>query len=157
MATIYEFIVRDQTTTKESRMVDADTGEVIAKNEVKKSKPFSGSNKGVDHNRYMRAVNPLVNRYVPNFEKSVRAGRAIAGIYDTTLQNGFVSGFTGVGAVVMLELILVKLDDLRREQIEKAKADNLANYNKLITGQTQLSNTINASKNIFGKITFKNQ
>ena len=157
MATIYEFIVRDQTTTKESRMVDADTGEVIARNEVTKSKPFSGSNKGVDHNRYMRAVNPLVNRYVPNFEKSVRAGRAIAGIYDTTLQNGFVSGFTGVGAVVMLELILVKLDDLRREQIEKAKADNLANYNKLITGQTQLSNTINASKNIFGKITFKNQ
>lgn len=156
MATIYEFIVKDQT-TKESRMVDSDTGEVIARNEVKKSKPFSGSNKGVDHNRYMRAVNPLVNRYVPNFEKSVRAGRAIAGIYDTTLQNGFVSGFTGVGAVVMLELILVKLDDLRREQIEKAKADNLANYNKLITGQTQLSNTINASKNIFGKITFKNQ
>lgn len=156
MATIYEFIVKDQT-TKESRMIDSDTGEVIARNEVKKSKPFSGSNKGVDHNRYMRAVNPLVNRYVPNFEKSVRAGRAIAGIYDTTLQNGFVSGFTGVGAVVMLELILVKLDDLRREQLEKAKADNLANYNKLITGQTQLSNTINASKNIFGKITFKNQ
>ena len=57
----------------------------------------------------------------------------------------------------LLELILVKLDDLRREQLEKAKADNLANYNKLITGQTQLSNTINASKNIFGKITFKNQ
>lgn len=157
MATIYEFIVRDQTKDGKKLIVDNETGEVIGKSSVAKQKPLSGSNKGVDHNRYTRAINPLVNRYVPNFEKYVRSGRAIAGIYDTTLHNGFVSGFTGVGAVVMLELILVKLDDLRREQIEKAKADNLANYNKLITGQTQLSNTINASKNIFGKITFKNQ
>ena len=157
MATIYEFIVRDQTKNGTQEMIDPDTGEVIAKKSVAKEKPLSGSNKGVDHNRYMRAVNPLINRYVPGFEKYVRGGRAIVGVFDTLAQTGIKSAITGVGAIVLLELALTKLDDLRREKIEEAKKENIANYNKLITGQTQLSQNVKATKNIFGKITFKNQ
>ena len=157
MATIYEFIVRDQTKDGKKLMVDSETGEVIGKSSVAKEKPLSGSNKGVDHNRYMRAVNPLINRYVPGFEKYVRGGRAIVGVYDTLVQTGIKSAITGVGAIVLLELALTKLDDLRREKIEEAKKENIANYNKLITGQTQLSQNVKATKNIFGKITFKNQ
>ena len=157
MATIYEFIVRDQTKNGKIEMIDPDTGEVIAKKSVAKEKPLSGSNKGVDHNRYMRAVNPLINRYVPGFEKYVRGGRAIVGVFDTLAQTGIKSAITGVGAIVLLELALTKLDDLRREKIEEAKKENIANYNKLITGQTQLSQNVKATKNIWGKITFKNQ
>lgn len=157
MATIYEFIVRDQTKNGKQEMIDPETGEVIAKKSVAKEKPLSGSNKGVDHNRYMRAVNPLINRYVPGFEKYVRGGRAIIGVYDTLVQTGIKSAITGVGAIVLLELALTKLDDLRREKIEEAKKENVANYNKLITGQTQLSQNVKATKNIWGKITFKNQ
>lgn len=157
MATIYEFIVRDQTKNGKQEMIDPETGEVISKKSVAKEKPLSGSNKGVDHNRYMRAVNPLINRYVPGFEKYVRGGRAIIGVYDTLVQTGIKSAITGVGAIVLLELALTKLDDLRREKIEEAKKENVANYNKLITGQTQLSQNVKATKNIWGKITFKNQ
>ena len=157
MATIYEFIVRDQTKDGKKLMVDDETGEVIAKSSVAKEKPLSGSNKGVDHNRYMRAVNPLINRYVPGFEKYVRGGRAIVGVFDTLVQTGITSAMTGVGAIVLLELALTKLDDMRREKIEETKKENIANYNKLITGQTQLSQNVKATKNIFGKITFKNQ
>ena len=157
MATIYEFIVRDQTKDGKKLMVDDETGEVIAKSSVAKQKPLSGSNKGVDHNRYMRAVNPLINRYVPGFEKYVRGGRAIVGVYDTLVQTGIKSAITGVGAIVLLELALTKLDDLRREKIEETRKENIANYNKLITGQTQLSQNVKATKNIWGKITFKNQ
>ena len=157
MATIYEFIVRDQTKNGKIAMIDPDTGEVIAIKSVAKEKPLSGSNKGVDHNRYMRAVNPLINRYVPGFEKYVRGGRAIVGVFDTLAQTGIKSAITGVGAIVLLELALTKLDDLRREKIEEAKKENIANYNKLITGQTQLSQNVKATKNIWGKITFKNQ
>ena len=157
MATIYEFIVRDQTKDGKKLMVDNETGEVIGKSSVAKEKPLSGSNKGVDHNRYMRAVNPLINRYVPGFEKYVRGGRAIIGVYDTLVQTGIKSAITGVGAIVLLELALTKLDDLRREKIEETRKENIANYNKLITGQTQLSQNVKATKNIWGKITFKNQ
>ena len=157
MATIYEFIVRDQTKDGKKLMVDNETGEVIGKSSVAKEKPLSGSNKGVDHNRYMRAVNPLINRYVPSFEKSVRTGRAIVGMYDTLLTNGVSAAMSSVGFIVLLQLALTKLDDLRREKIEEAKKENIANYNKLITGQTQLSQNVKATKNIFGKITFKNQ
>ena len=157
MATIYEFIVRDQTKNGKQEMIDPDTGEVIAKKSVAKEKPLSGSNKGVDHNRYMRAVNPLINRYVPGFEKYVRGGRAVVGMYDTLVQTGIKSAITGVGAIVLLELALTKLDDIRREKIEETKKENIANYNKLITGQTQLSQNVKATKNIWGKITFKNQ
>ena len=157
MATIYEFIVRDQTKDGKKLIVDNETGEVIGKSSVAKTKPLSGSNKGVDHNRYTRAINPLVNRYVPNFEKYVRGSRAVVGMYDTLVQIGIKSAITSVGAIVLLELALTKLDDLRREKIEEAKKENIANYNKLITGQTQLSQNVKATKNIFGKITFKNQ
>ena len=157
MATIYEFIVRDQTKNGKQEMIDPDTGEVIAKKSVAKEKPLSGSNKGVDHNRYMRAVNPLINRYVPGFEKYVRGGRAIVGVFDTLATTGIKSAITGVGAIVLLELALTKLDDLRREKIEETRKENIANYNKLITGQTQLSQNVKATKNIWGKITFKNQ
>ena len=157
MATIYEFIVRDQTKNGKQEMIDPETGEVIAKKSVAKEKPLSGSNKGVDHNRYMRAVNPLINRYVPGFEKYVRGGRAIVGVYDTLVHTGIKSAITGVGAIVLLELALTKLDDMRREKLEETKKENIANYNKLVTGQTQLSQNVAATKNIWGKITFKNQ
>ena len=157
MATIYEFIVRDQTKNGKKLMVDDETGEVIAKSSVAKQKPLSGSNKGVDHNRYMRAVNPLINRYVPGFEKYVRGGRAIVGVFDTLAKTGIKSAMTSVGAIVLLEMVLTTLDGMRREKIEEAKKENIANYNKLITGQTQLSQNVKATKNIWGKITFKNQ
>ena len=157
MATIYEFIVRDQTKNGKQEMIDTETGEVIAKKSVAKEKPLSGSNKGVDHNRYTRAINPLVNRYVPDFEKYVRSGRAITGVIDTTLKEGLKAGLTSVGAVVLYELAIIAIDNWRRDQIEKANQENLANYNKLVSGQSQLSQNVQATKNIFGKITFKNQ
>ena len=157
MATIYEFIVRDQTKDGKKLMVDNETGEVIAKKSVAKEKPLSGSNKGVDHNRYMRAVNPLINRYVPGFEKYVRGGRAVVGVYDTFVKEGLTASLTSVGAIVLLEMVLTKLDDMRREKIEEAKKENIANYNKLVTGQSQLSQNVVATQNIWGKITFKNQ
>ena len=157
MATIYEFIVRDQTKDEKKVMVDDETGEVIAKSSVAKEKPLSGSNKGVDHNRYTRAINPLVNRYIPDFEKYVRNSRAITGVIDTTLKVGLKAGLTGVGAVVLYEMAIIAIDNWRRDQIEKANQENLANYNKLVSGQSQLSQNVQATKNIFGKITFKNQ
>ena len=157
MATIYEFIVRDQTKDEKKVMVDDETGEVIAKSSVAKEKPLSGSNKGVDHNRYTRAINPLVNRYIPDFEKYVRNSRAITGVIDTTLKVGLKEGLTGVGAVVLYEMAIIAIDNWRRDQIEKANQENLANYNKLVSGQSQLSQNVQATKNIFGKITFKNQ
>ena len=157
MATIYEFIVRDQTNDGKKLIVDNETGEVIGKSSVAKQKPLSGSNKGVDHNRYTRAINPLVNRYIPNFEKYVRGSRAITGVIDTTLKEGLKAGLTGVGAVVLFEMAIIAIDNWRRDQIEKANQENLANYNKLVSGQSQLSQNVQATKNIFGKITFKNQ
>ena len=157
MATIYEFIVRDQTKDGKKLIVDNETGEVIGKSSVAKTKPLSGSNKGVDHNRYTRAINPLVNRYVPSFEKYVRGGRAIVGVFDTLSKEGIKSAMTSVGAIVLLEMAIIAIDNWRRDQIEKANQENLANYNKLVSGQSQLSQNVQATKNIFGKITFKNQ
>ena len=157
MATLYEFVIKDQTKNGKILVVNEETGEVISANSVAKQKPLSGSNKGVDHNRYTRAINPLVNRYIPNFEKYVRAGRAIGGVVDTTMKEGFIKGVSSVGGIVLLELALIAIDNWRREQVEQAKQENIANYNKLLSGQTQLSQNVVATKNIWGKITFKNQ
>ena len=54
-------------------------------------------------------------------------------------------------------MAIIAIDNWRRDQIEKANQENLANYNKLVSGQSQLSQNVQATKNIFGKITFKNQ
>ena len=90
----------------------------------------------------------MINRCGPGFEKYVRGGRAIVGVYDTLLTNGVSSAMTSVGAIVLLELALTKLDDMRREKLEETKKENIANYNKLVTGQTQLSQNVVATKNI---------
>ena len=73
------------------------------------------------------------------------------------MKEGFKAGFTGVGAMVLLELAIISFDNWRRQQVEEAKQENIANYNKLLSGQTQLSQNVVATKNIWGKITFKNQ
>jgi hypothetical protein len=44
-----------------------------------------------------------------------------------------------------------------RDQQKKAKEENQSNYLKIVSGQTTISQDYKVSKNIFGKITYRNQ
>jgi hypothetical protein len=51
----------------------------------------------------------------------------------------------------------MEIDKWFREQQKKAKEENQANYLKIVSGQTVLGQDYKVSRNIFGKITYRNQ
>ena len=164
MATIYEFVAKDQQQNKK-QVVDPETGEVLNANVVSKGgakglthSEYSGSNKGVEHNRYMRAINPMLNKYIPGFEKYVRGGRAALGVANTITETGSIlRGLTSVGGIILLQFVIKALQNVYEKQKKEIQEENTSNYAKLITGQNQVAQSVNAYIGFMGKITYKDQ
>jgi hypothetical protein len=51
----------------------------------------------------------------------------------------------------------MEFDKWFREQQRKAKEENQANYLKIVSGQTTIGTDYKVNRNIFGKITYRNQ
>ena len=63
----------------------------------------------------------------------------------------------GVASLILIQLAIMEFDRWFREQQKKAKEENKANYLKITSGQTTLGQDYKVSRNIFGKITYRNQ
>ena len=154
MATVYEVLVKYQNGVK-GRELNA------LKDSTSPSNPraYSGSQRGVDHNRYSRAINPLLNQLTGGYyEKALRGGRAIRGISETYKVGGASEAFKSVGSIVILAMIIKGVTDLIKKEQQYAKNDNNANYMKLMTGQTVLSQNYSVTSNfITGRKTYHNQ
>ena len=76
MATIFRFIVEDKATKALGNNVAIDANGVAVPKKGAGVKNVLGTgtlHNGVEHNRYMRAVNPVINRYTGGmWEKGVR-------------------------------------------------------------------------------------
>jgi hypothetical protein len=113
---------------------------------------------GVEHNRYMRPINPLMNQLTGGWwEKGQRLGRASAGVLDVANKKGIGSALGSTGALIILQFAIMMAVQAFRDQQKKAKEENQSNYLKIVSGQTTLSQDYKVSKNIFGKITYRNQ
>lgn len=154
MATLYKFLVTSKGLTQKQQ------GLLGGLANPESPKGYSGSQHGVDHNRYMRAVNPLINKIVggSTYEKSIRGGRAVLGIASEYKTGGVKGAITSVGAIVLVQMaIMAVYNEIKKEQKE-AKEENNANFMKLMTGQSSLSANYSVSQNIItNKVTFKNQ
>ena len=163
MATIYRFIVEAQKAS--GVQYDADGNVIPRKGAGSKGGAggsgrgfnIGGSRGGVEHNRYMRPINPLMNRLTGGYwEKGQRVGRSIM-----ALPNEFKSkGLGALGSVPMLilaQFAIMEVDKMIREQMKKAREENQANYLKIVSGQTTIGQDYKVSRNIFGKITYRNQ
>ena len=166
MATIYRFIVEARKATGVS--YDADGNPMPAKGAGSKGggsllahNPSGKNRGGVEHNRYMRPINPLMNRLTGGYwEKGQRVGRAISGLPDAflTKEGKFTaSGFGSTASLILIQFAIMEVDKMIREQMKKAKEENQANYLKIVSGQTTLGQDYKVSRNIFGKITYRNQ
>lgn len=167
MATIYRFIVEAQKASGVS--YDADGNVIPRKGAGSKGgaggsgRGFNvgGSRGGVEHNRYMRPINPLMNRLTGGYwEKFQRVGRAVGGLPEAfkTKEGKFnMGGFTSTASLILLQFAIMEVDKYVREQMKKAKEENQANYLKIVSGQTPLGQDYKVSRNIFGKITYRNQ
>ena len=96
MATIYRFIVEQRTSTTGDGRKPRESS--ATKGAAKKGRAVSllgGRKGGVEHNRKMRAINPLLNRITGGvWEKGMRVGRASMGLVKNTAENG-IKGFFG--------------------------------------------------------------
>jgi hypothetical protein len=167
MATIYRFIVEASKSTRVA--TDAD-GVVIPRKGAGSKGGASGSGRGfnfggtrggVEHNRYMRPLNPLLNQVTGGWwEKGQRLGRAGLSLPSafTTKTGGFnAAGFGSTGSLIIMQFAIMMAVQAFRDQQKKSKEENQANYLKIVSGQTTIGQDYKVSKDIFGKITYRNQ
>jgi hypothetical protein len=166
MATIYRFIVEARKATGVS--YDADGNPMPAKGAGSKGggsltahNPSGKNRGGVEHNRYMRPINPLVNRLTGGYwEKFQRVGRAVGGLPEAfkTKDGKFsMAGFGSTASLILIQFAIMEIDKYVREQMKRAKEENQANFLKIKSGQTSLGQDYKVSKDIFGKVTYRNQ
>jgi hypothetical protein len=163
MATIYRFIVEAQKSGSAS--FDADGNPTTRKGAGNKGGSsgsgsgfnFGGSRGGVEHNRYMRPINPLMNRFTGGWwEKGQRVGRAAMALPEQFATKG-VGALASTASLILLQFAIMQIDRWFREQQKKAKEENQQNYLKIVSGQTTLGQDYKVSRNIFGKINYRNQ
>jgi hypothetical protein len=164
MATIYEFIIRSQGGVSGTAQVDADGNPIPLKGAGVKGgtsltahNPTGKSSGGVDHNRFMRPINPLINRWTGGYwEKGQRGFNAVRQ-FRADWGEKKVGALSGVASLILIQLAIMEIDKWFREQQKKAREENKANYLKITSGQTVLGQDYKVSKNIFGGITYRNQ
>jgi hypothetical protein len=163
MATIYRFIVEARKASGVA--TDADGVVIPAKGAGSKGGAsgsgsgfnFGGSRGGVEHNRYMRPINPLINRLTGGWwEKGQRVGRAAMALPSEIGAKG-IGALGSVASLILIQFAIMEFDRRFREEKRKANEENQANFLKLKSGQTTLNQDYKVSKNIFGKITYRNQ
>jgi hypothetical protein len=163
MATIYRFIVEARKATGVS--YDADGNPIPAKGAGNKGggsltahNPSGKNRGGVEHNRYMRPINPLMNQLTGGWwEKGQRLGRAGAGVLDVAKTKGIGAALGSTGALIIMQFAIMMAVQAFKDQQKKAKEENQANFLKIKSGQTTLGQDYKVSKDIFGKITYRNQ
>jgi hypothetical protein len=163
MATIYRFIVEARKATGVS--YDADGNPIPAKGAGSKGgfsltahNPSGKNRGGVEHNRYMRPINPLMNRLTGGWwEKGQRLGRAGAGVLDVAKTKGIGAALGSTGALIIMQFAIMMAVQAFQDQQKKAKEENQSNFLKIKSGQTTLGQDYKVSKDIFGKITYRNQ
>jgi hypothetical protein len=169
MATIYRFIVESTGQAQTQNLLannSVDANGVIIPKKGAGSKgggslvahnPTGKRGGGVDHNRFMRPINPLLNRatggYWEKGSRLVRGGIQLSRELDTI----GVKALAGTASLILLQLAIMEIDKYIREQKKKAKEENQSNYLKIISGQTTIGTDYKVSRNIFGKITYRNQ
>ena len=160
MATTFRFLVEDKATKAIGKDVAVSPkGEIVPKAGAGiKMASFTGSNVGVDHNRYLRAVNPVINSFTGGWwEKGTRMFRATRGVADTAKNSGIGSALTGVGAILIYQFIIMEGLNLIRKEIQKANQANQANYLRIRSGLQVLGRDYDTRRTLFGKIVYKNQ
>ena len=137
MATIYRFIVEQKTTSSG----DGAGKSRASKGASKKGRDlplFGGSKGGVEHNRKMRAINPLLNKVTGGvWEKGMRLGRATAGLVKVNSETGKIS-LSGPSIAIIIAFILMTVWNqiARLNQRDRAEAEklNAQNYKRLEVG-----------------------
>ena len=137
MATIYRFVIEQ----KAGRGGSGSTGPRARKGAAKKGRDlplFGGSKGGVEHNRKMRAINPILNKITGGiWEKGTRLTRAAGGLIKINDKTGKLSIGGPAFAIIIAFVLITAWNAIAKwNQQERARADklNAENYKKLENG-----------------------
>ena len=135
MATIYRFIVEQKVSQSGSgRNPSSGQGKGAAK-KGRSVSFFGGDKGGVEHNRKMRAINPLLNRMTGGmWEKGMRLTRAGIGMTKSIEKNGIKGIFSGPALYIIVALVITMLMKWQDQERIKAEKANTQNYQQLENG-----------------------
>ena len=137
MATIYRFVIEQKQGSGGGRSGSPRAEKGAAKKG--KSLPlFGGSRGGVEHNRKMRAINPILNKVTNGvWEKGMRLGRAAAGLVKVNDKTGKIS-LSGPSIAIIIAFVLITAWNLiaKMNQRQRMEADrlNAQNFKALENG-----------------------
>lgn len=161
MATIYRFVV-EQGRGGKSGGITAGSGE----SKKKTGKTFTalqlfntGEKGGVEHNRKLRAINPLINKMTGGiYEKGMRLGRAGLGLIKfRRMEDGSLkfAGLSGPAVAIIIALAINTALKIQNYFIQIANQQNKANFKAMETGQSAIHGQYETSVNIWnGRITY---
>ncbi|MBQ2637008.1 MAG: hypothetical protein IJG09_10015 [Methanobrevibacter sp.] len=133
MATIYRFIVEQKNKTSSGRQAKDSVGKGAAK-KGKWVSIFGGEKGGVEHNRKMRAINPLINRATGGlWEKGMRLGRATTGLIKRNTETGKLA-MSGPAIAIIIAMAIQAILKIQTLQRNSAQQRNSANYKMLENG-----------------------
>ena len=141
MATIYRFIVEQKGGRGSSGGRKSSSGAPSKKSAAKKGRWVSiigGDKGGVEHNRKLRAVNPLLNKMTSGYwEKGMRLGRAGVGLVQRNTETGKI-GLSGPAIAIIIAMIIQGLAKMQNIEIQRANRLNTQNYKMLENGSMQI-------------------
>ena len=154
MATIYRFIVENQM-GKGSGRVNGATDKTTAK-KGKAVSLFGGQRGGVEHNRKLRAINPLLNRATGGaWEKGMRLGRAGMGLVKVDKQTGEFAGLSVPAIAIIVAFAIQSILKIQNKQRQRAETQNEQNFKALENGFGSVHSEYEISRNFWdGRITF---
>ena len=149
MATIYRFIVEQRTRSAggSGRKVRESSGKGAGK-KGKWVSLFGGEKGGVEHNRKMRAINPLLNRMTGGWwEKGMRLARAGTGLIKRNTKTGKLA-ISGPAIAIIIAFIIQMLIKWQENERIKAQRLNAQNYKQLETGVSAIHGQYKITTNI---------
>lgn len=151
MATIYRFIVEQKAARESSGRKGAETSGSAKKGAAKKGKMvsiFGGEKGGVEHNRKMRAINPLINRITGGaWEKGMRVGRAGIGLIQRNDETGKL-GISGPALAILIAFVIKIGMDILAFYQKRAREENMQNFKQLENGIGAIHGQYEVSTNI---------
>ena len=152
MATIYRFIIEQKISSGGSGRTPRDAS-ATKKTTAKKGRSvsfFGGDKGGVEHNRKMRALNPLFNRMTGGWwEKGMRLTRAGMGIVKTDKKTGKFEGFSGPAIAIIFAFVIQMLLKWQQSEAQKAQKMNSQNFKQLENGVGFINGSYSITTNFF--------
>lgn len=155
MATIYRFIIEERQGGRSSGRT-TDRGTKGAAKKGRNVSFFGGSKGGVEHNRKLRAINPLLNKATNGiWEQGMRVGRAAMGLIQVDKETGQLAGISSTAVAILVAYVFKLITQTQNQAIQRAKKENTQNYNQLENGFGAIHGAYEVTENWFdGRITY---